>query len=172
MIQSELYSDVERHAETMCLTVDLTVDNSLQFCDVGDAASKNKGETWTWDVVANVATQGGTLVETNTMPETQFTITQGTLTITEYGNSVPYSGKLEALSKFSVRKPVMQALRNDANKVLDKAAYAQFYLAPIRITPRGLRAPPRTPSPSRRAPPRSRTKWRSPSATSRRSWTR
>jgi N4-gp56 family major capsid protein len=108
-----------------------------QFCDVGDAASKNKGESWTWDVVANVATQGGTLVETNTMPETQFTITQGTLTITEWGNSVPYTGKLEALSKFSVRKPVMQALRNDANKVLDKGAYAQFYLAPIRVSPSG-----------------------------------
>ena len=108
-----------------------------QFCDIGDAAEKQKGETWTWDVVSNVATAGGTLVETNTMPETQFTITQGTLTITEYGNSVPYSGKLEALSKFSVRKPVMQALRNDANKVLDRAAYAQFYLAPIRVSPLG-----------------------------------
>jgi N4-gp56 family major capsid protein len=108
-----------------------------QFCDVGDAASKSKGETWTWDVVSNVATAGGTLVETNTMPESQFTIVQGTLTVTEYGNSVPYSGKLEALGKFSVRKPVMQALRNDANKVLDRGAYAQFYLAPIRISPLG-----------------------------------
>jgi len=105
-----------------------------QFCDVGNAAGKHKGQTWTWDVVSDVATAGGTLVETNTMPETQFTITQGTLTVTEYGNSVPYSGKLEDLAKFSVRKPVMQALRNDANKTLDKAAYAQFYLTPLRVT--------------------------------------
>ena len=108
-----------------------------QFCDVGDAAGKHKGQTWTWDVVSNVATAGGTLVETNTMPETQFTITQGTLTVTEYGNSVPYSGKLEDLSKFSVRKPVMQALRNDANKVLDRGAYAQFYLTKLRVVPSG-----------------------------------
>lgn len=106
-----------------------------QFCDMGDAVGKHKGQTWTWDVVSDVATAGGTLVETNTMPETQFTITQGTLTVTEYGNSVPYSGKLEDLSKFSVRKPVMQALRNDANKVLDRAAYAQFYLTPLRFAP-------------------------------------
>lgn len=103
-----------------------------QFCDIGDAGGKHKGQSWTWDVVSDVATAGGTLVETNTMPETQFTIIQGTLTVTEYGNSVPYSGKLEDLSKFSVRKPVMQALRNDANKVLDKAAYAQFYLTKQR----------------------------------------
>ena len=61
-----------------------------QFCDVKDASQqgKGKGQTFTWDVVSNVASAGGTLVETNTMPETQFTVTQATLTINEYGNSV------------------------------------------------------------------------------------
>jgi N4-gp56 family major capsid protein len=105
-----------------------------QFCDVKDASQqgKGKGQTFTWDVVANVATAGGTLVETNTMPETQFTITQATLTINEYGNSVPYSGKLEALSKFEVRKPVMQALRNDAVKTFDRASWVQFNLTKLR----------------------------------------
>ena len=108
-----------------------------QFCDVGDAIGKGKGQTWTWDVVSDVSAAGGTLTETNTMPETQFTITQGTLTVTEYGNSVPYSGKLEDLSQFAVRKPVMQALRNDSNKVLDKAVYAQLYLTSLRVVPSG-----------------------------------
>jgi N4-gp56 family major capsid protein len=108
-----------------------------QFCDAADAVGKGKGQTYTWDIVQDVATAGGTLVETNTMPETNFTIIQGTLTVTEYGNSVPYSGKLEALSKFEVRKPVMQALRNDAKKTFDRAAYAQFYLAPLRVVPTG-----------------------------------
>ena len=49
----------------------------------------------------------------------------------------PYSGKLEDLAKFSVRKPVMQALRNDAKKTFDRAAYAQFYLTPLRVGPTG-----------------------------------
>ena len=52
-------------------------------------------------------------------------------------NSIPYSGKLEDLAKFSVRKPVMQALRNDAKKTFDRAAYAQFYLTPLRVGPTG-----------------------------------
>lgn len=65
-----------------------------QFCDARDAGGKNKGETFTWTIVNNVATAGGTLVETNTMPETQFTIAQATLTITEYGNSVLTSALL------------------------------------------------------------------------------
>lgn len=110
-----------------------------QFCDVKDASmqGKQKGQTFTWDVVQNVATAGGTLVETNTMPETNFTVVQGTLTITEYGNSVPYSGKLEALSKFEVRKPVMQALRNDAAKTFDRAAWTQFNNALLRVVPAG-----------------------------------
>lgn len=103
-----------------------------QFCDVKNAAGKNKGETFTWDVVSNVATAGGTLVETNTIPETQFTITQATLTINEAGNAVPYSGKLEALSQFAVRQPVMNALKNDANKFLDRAAAAQFNNCKLR----------------------------------------
>lgn len=106
-----------------------------QFADVKDASQqgKKKGETFTWDVVSNVANQGNALTETNTMPETNFTITQGTLTITEYGNSVPYSGKLEDLSKFSVKDTVMKALRNDAAKVMDCAAHAQFNATPLRV---------------------------------------
>ena len=127
MRQSELrtYKKAQRQAEMSCLTVN-TVDNRLQFCDARDAGGKNKGETFTWDIVNNVADSGGTLVETNTMPETNLTIAQATLTITEAGQSVPYSGKLEALSKFTVRAPIMQALKNDAKKYFDRTAWAQF----------------------------------------------
>lgn len=61
-----------------------------QFCDAKDASQqgKKKGDTYHWDIYSDVATQGGTLTETNTMPETQFTITQGTLTITEAGELI------------------------------------------------------------------------------------
>lgn len=106
-----------------------------QFCDVKDASQqgKKKGDTFTWDVVSNVATRGNSLTETNTMPETNFTITQGTLTITEYGNSVPYSGKLEDLGKFSVKDTVMKALKNDASKVMDAAAHQQFNRTLLRV---------------------------------------
>lgn len=126
-----------------------------QFVDVKEAIGKNRGNTWLYDKVLNVATQGGTLVkslltlnfaicwkllrvsnyamrknitrldnqqgtfgtpqrlhaklqfildedivhtaeksgrvicETNTIPQTNYTIVQGTGTINEYGNSVP-----------------------------------------------------------------------------------
>lgn len=94
MIESELHSDMQKQAETSCYAEHESVVNRLQFADVKDASQqgKGKGQTYTWDVVSNVAAGGGTLVETNTMPETQFTIAQATLTINEYGNSVPLFG--------------------------------------------------------------------------------
>src|SRR3990172_4932124 len=64
-----------------------------QFCDVKENMGKGRGETWLFDKRGNVATQGGTLIETNTVPETQFVTSQGTGTITEYGdrkNAVSY----------------------------------------------------------------------------------
>ncbi|MCK0507913.1 hypothetical protein [Aromatoleum anaerobium] len=58
-----------------------------QFADIKDAAvqGKGKGDVFHWNVYSDIATQGTTLVETTTMPESNFTITQGTMTITEYG---------------------------------------------------------------------------------------
>lgn len=99
-----------------------------QFADVHDASQqgKKKGDTFTWDVVSDVALVGGVLIETNTMPETNFTIVQGTLTITEAGNSVPYSGKLDNLSKFPVEDIIKKALKNDTVKALDRLAWTQF----------------------------------------------
>ena len=48
-----------------------------QFCDVHDATQqgKKKGDVFTWDVYQDVANRAGTsILETNTMPETNFTI--------------------------------------------------------------------------------------------------
>jgi len=99
-----------------------------QFCDVRDASQqgRKKGDTFTWDVFSDVATAGGVLTETNTMPETNFTIVQGTLTITEAGNSIPFSGKLDNLSKFPVIELIQKVLKNDAVKTFDRLAWTQF----------------------------------------------
>ena len=71
------------------------------------------------------------------MPETNFTITQGTLTITEAGNSVPYSGKLDNLSKFPVEDIIKKALKNDTVKAIDRLAWTQFNATLLRVIPVG-----------------------------------
>jgi len=108
-----------------------------QFADIKDATFQglSKGQEFHWNVYSDVATQGGTLVETNTMPETNFRITQGTLVITEYGNSVPYSGKLDDLSLHPVKEVIRKVLKNDAKKAFDIGAWAQFNACAIRVVP-------------------------------------
>lgn len=105
-----------------------------QFCDVKDASQQglSKGDTFHWNVYQDVATQGTTLVETNTVPETNFTITQGTLTITEAANSVPYTGKLDNLSEHPVTQIVNKVLKHDAKKFFDIQAEAQFNACLLR----------------------------------------
>jgi len=110
-----------------------------QFADVEDATfdGRKKGDTFHWDVYLDVATQGGTLTETTTMPETNFTIVQGTLTIDEQGNSVPYTGKLDDLSEHPVRKIINKVLKNDAKKAFDSSAYNEFNSTKLRVVPTG-----------------------------------
>ena len=110
-----------------------------QFCDVKDAAHQglHRGDTFHWNVFSDVGTQGSTLVETNTIPETSFTIAQGTMTITEAGNSVPWTGKLDDLSEQPVAEVIRKVLKTDAKKAFDNLAAAQFDLAALRVAPTG-----------------------------------
>jgi hypothetical protein len=104
----------------------------MQFCSNKEALGKNRGALIFFDKVSNIATPGGTLVETNTVPESQVTIQTGTLQVTEFGNSIPYTGKLEALAEFDVDNMVTVALRDDQAKVLDSAAAYQFSLTQLK----------------------------------------
>jgi len=108
-----------------------------QFCDIKDpeAQDRHKGANFHWNVYSDVETAGGTISEDEVMPETNFTITQGTMTITEYGNSVPYTGILDDLSEQPIKEIIHKVLKNDCKKALDGAAHDQFNLTPLRVVP-------------------------------------
>ncbi len=97
-----------------------------QFADVREAIGKGRGDTFYFDKSQNVQTQGGTLLETATIPETQFLTNQGTCSITEYGNSIPFTAKLDALGQFEVQPQTEMHLRDDMVKVLESAAGTAF----------------------------------------------
>lgn len=105
-----------------------------QFCDAREAFGLGMGETFNWNTYSDVATQGGALVETSKMPETSFTVAQASLIITEYGNSVPFTQKLDDLSEHPVTEVIHLVMKNDARKALDAAAHAQFALTPLKAT--------------------------------------
>jgi N4-gp56 family major capsid protein len=104
-----------------------------QFCDAKEAFGLGIGATFNWNIYSDVQQAGGTLVENQVMPETNFVITQNSLTITEYGNSVPFTKKLDDLSEQPVTEIIHKVLKNDARKVLDLAANTQFNSSPLRV---------------------------------------
>lgn len=106
-----------------------------QFCDAKDATDKGleRGDLFNWNVYSDIETQGGQLQETQRMPESRFTIRQGQLSITEYGNSVPYTKKLDNLSKQPVEEIINKVLKHDAVKAIDKDAWQQFDNCVVRV---------------------------------------
>lgn len=106
-----------------------------QLCDADDATEKglNRGQSYNWNVYHDVAEGGDDLQEMVSMPETNYTISQASLTIVEKGNSVPYSGLLTNLSKHDVEQIIHKVLKNDAKKTLDGAAHAQFNATGVTV---------------------------------------
>lgn len=90
------------------------------------------GQTFTWDTVPMMSRGSRSLSETNTIPQGNHTILQGTLTMNERGYSVPYTELLESLSQFSVRQPIMKVLKYDAMVDLDCLVHQQFNKTPLR----------------------------------------
>jgi N4-gp56 family major capsid protein len=108
-----------------------------QFCDAKDFTDKglHRGATASWNVYSEVATPGASMLETQTFAETNFTITQKSLTVTEYGNSVPFTQKLDNLSKHPVQEIIHKVLKIDCGRVLDAAAHAQFNATKLKAQP-------------------------------------
>ncbi len=115
-----------------------TMQRFRQFTDMEPAAGAGRGSKVFFDKISNISTAGGTLVETDTIPKRNFTITQGTLTLTEYGNSIPFTQKLKTLAEMQVPETIRTVLTNDMKVVLDSAAATQFktndYVATITNT--------------------------------------
>jgi N4-gp56 family major capsid protein len=102
-----------------------------QFTEVKNAFGKNSGETFNWDKVANVSNPGRRLIETDTMPKTQQIISKGTMAIYEYGNSIPFTKKLELLSAYDVDEMIKKGLLDDFRKCMDgliEREYNKTYL--------------------------------------------
>jgi N4-gp56 family major capsid protein len=103
-----------------------------QFLQFKEAFGKSKGETVNWLKVGNAGTYGGKLTETNTMHETDYSMSWGTLTVYEYGNSIPFTFKVEALSEFDLDRIIRDTLLNDAVKCIDGEIERQFNACLLR----------------------------------------
>jgi len=90
-----------------------------QFCAIKEAFGKSRGETVNWLKVSNLSNYGRNISESETIPETTMPLALGTLTVSEYGLSLPFTFKLEALSEFDILDIVRGGLLDDCVKVID-----------------------------------------------------
>ncbi len=115
-----------------------------QFADIKEGQGQSNGDRLYWNIYSDVATPGAALTETSDgtasgtytpIPESNYTVRQESLTVTEYGNSVPFTKKLDELSRHSVTEVIQKVLKNDARRTLETACHAKFLLTPLTVTP-------------------------------------
>lgn len=127
---NQLSMEVRRRSQTQ--------QKFRQFTMPEMMANSHRGEKVFFNKISNISNAGGTLIETNTIPKNNYTITQGTLSMTEYGNSVPFTLKAKTLADIQIDSVVRGVLQDDMAKVLDSAAATQFktndYIATITNT--------------------------------------
>ncbi len=95
----------------------------------------HRGDQYRWNVFGDLANQGRELDELSPMPETTFATAQQSLTVTEYGNSVPYTGKITAMAKHDAIAIIHKQLKNDARRAFDVAAHVEFNRTLLRVAP-------------------------------------
>lgn len=111
-----------------------------QLCEPDPGALEkglHRGDKHYWNIYSDVATQGRRLNELQPMPETSGTVSQASLTVTEFGNSVPITSKVTILAKHDVEAIVTKQLKNDARKTFDIEAFEQFDTCKLRAAPTG-----------------------------------
>lgn len=92
-----------------------------QIAEPKEAWGRGRGDTFVFNKVSNIVDPGGPLNETQPIPQSNFTISRGQVTMTEYGLAVPFTGKLEALSEFDITQIIETTLRHNMVKTLEKA---------------------------------------------------
>lgn len=105
-----------------------------QLCDAQDFSDKglHAGQLVTWNVYSKLAGTGGTLGETTAMPESNFTIQQGTATVVEFGISVPFTAITDYYAKHSVTAITRDVLARDCRETLDRFAHTEFNKTQLR----------------------------------------
>lgn len=104
-----------------------------QFVDIKEAFGKHAGEQYNWNKVSNIGTYGGYLTETNTMHEANQAMSWGTGSVTEAGNSIPFTLKAEALSQFDINEILRSGLVDDMTKCMDGLVEIQFASTALKM---------------------------------------
>ncbi len=113
----------------------------MQFVKPEPGYGKKSGDSITLTRISNLAVpSSGKLLESTKIPEDNLQITTVSITVSEWGRSVPYTSLSDDLSMFNMENVVQRALKDQMKLTLDNAAAAAFRStsAKIKASPDGL----------------------------------
>lgn len=103
------------------------------FVDVSEKGlGANKGDKVPFVKRLRIDTRGTTLVETTTMPKNNIKFTTDSVAVTEMGNGLDYTQKLESLSEFNMKDQFQQGLVQDQKDAIDYRIALQFQSAKFK----------------------------------------
>lgn len=111
----------------------------MQFVTPEAGYGKKRGETITVTRISRLTVPtSGVLQENVNIPEDVLTITTVSITVAEWGRSVPYTSLSTDLSEYNVENIVQRALKDQMKVVLDNAGATAFKTAKIKMTMTGV----------------------------------
>lgn len=111
----------------------------MQFVTAEPGYGKKRGEAVTITRISKLTVPtDGTLSENVQIPEDVLSLTTVTITVVEWGRSVPYTSLSTDLSEFNIENIVQRALKDQMKVVLDNAAATSFKTAQVKATMTGI----------------------------------
>lgn len=111
----------------------------MQFVKAEPGYGKKMGESITISRVSNLSVPtNGRLGEKQRIPEDDLVLSTISITVSEWGRSVPYTSLAEDLSKFDIENIIQKTLKDQMKLVLDNAASAAFKTGKIKAVADGV----------------------------------
>lgn len=111
----------------------------MQFVTPEPGYGKKRGESVTITRISNLAVPtSGVLNENISIPEDVLTLTTVSITVVEWGRSVPYTSLSTDLSEYNMENIVQRKLKDQMKLVLDNAAAAAFKTGLIKAEMTGV----------------------------------
>lgn len=103
---------------------------------------RRNGDTVLFNRIDLTTDAGGKINETDVIPETEMPSSQASLVVTEWGISIPYTGKLDALAEFNPRNIYHKGLTKNQVKTFDTECRDLLRTGLLVYTPTGTTAAP------------------------------
>lgn len=106
----------------------------MPFVSLEDGSGKKIGESVTVTRVSNISVPtNARLTESDPIPEDDITMSTTSVTMVEWGRSVPFTNLNESLAKFDPENKIQRQLRNQLRLVLDKAAADTMTSSSVKV---------------------------------------